>query len=237
MSTTRKPTRQQLEKFVTDRQSILALEGLFDSADATDTALAAAVADIADVAASVAAVKSFVAGDIVWSAATTRAGALLANGASKATADYPALFAAIGYTYGGSGANFNLPDITGRVVAGKEATATRLTSAGGGVDGATLGASGGVQTHTLTEAQMPAHDHSPYSTSDPGTHTHSQDANTVLKTATGTAMGNGITQTSTGGTTGGGGAHTHTVTATSKGSGSAHPNVQPTIILNAFIII
>lgn len=36
---------------------------------------------------------------------------LLANGASLAVSAYPLLFAAIGYTYGGAGANFSLPNI------------------------------------------------------------------------------------------------------------------------------
>ena len=42
----------------------------------------------------------------------TTAGAerLLEDGASYAVADFPDLFAAIGYDYGGSGANFNVPD-------------------------------------------------------------------------------------------------------------------------------
>jgi microcystin-dependent protein len=35
---------------------------------------------------------------------------LLCNGASYLVADYPALFAAIGYSYGGAGLNFNVPD-------------------------------------------------------------------------------------------------------------------------------
>jgi len=34
------------------------------------------------------------------------------NGASKSTTSYPDLFAAMGYTFGGSGANFNLPTLT-----------------------------------------------------------------------------------------------------------------------------
>jgi len=43
----------------------------------------------------------------------TRAGDgwVLANGASLSTSAYPELFAAIGYTYGGSGANFNIPNM------------------------------------------------------------------------------------------------------------------------------
>jgi hypothetical protein len=49
-------------------------------------------------------------GDIVeYTGATPPAGWMLCNGASLPTAAYPALFAQIGYTYGGSGANFNLP--------------------------------------------------------------------------------------------------------------------------------
>lgn len=40
-------------------------------------------------------------------------------GQSLATASYAALFAAIGYTYGGSGSNFLLPDLGNRVLVGK----------------------------------------------------------------------------------------------------------------------
>jgi len=40
-------------------------------------------------------------------------GYLYCDGASYPTASYPALFAAIGYTYGGAGANFNVPDTRG----------------------------------------------------------------------------------------------------------------------------
>jgi len=45
-------------------------------------------------------------------------GWLLANGGSLATATYPDLFAAIGYMYGGSGANFNKPDYRGNFLRG-----------------------------------------------------------------------------------------------------------------------
>ena len=40
---------------------------------------------------------------------------ILCNGGSLVTSVYPALFAAIGYSYGGSGVNFTLPNITGPV--------------------------------------------------------------------------------------------------------------------------
>ncbi|MFA6093976.1 MAG: tail fiber protein [Elusimicrobiota bacterium] len=232
----KKPTRSQLQQFAKDQHSVLALEELFAASDTNADDIATVASDLTT---GLAAVKSFVAGDIVWSAAATRAGAVPANGASLLRAGtYAALFAAIGTTYGAvDGTHFNVPDITGRVVAGKEATATRLTAAKSGVDGATLGAVAppGAQEHTLTEAQMPAHDHSPYSTSDPGTHTHPQATSTLTNSGSSWIIG-ADGQGGTGGTTQGGGAHTHTVTATSKGSGSAHPNVQPTIVLNAFII-
>ena len=48
------------------------------------------------------------------------AGWLACNGASVATATYPALFAAIGYTYGGAGAAFNLPDLRGEFLRGAD---------------------------------------------------------------------------------------------------------------------
>jgi microcystin-dependent protein len=38
----------------------------------------------------------------------------LCEGQSLDTAVYPDLFAVIGYTYGGSGSTFNLPDLRGR---------------------------------------------------------------------------------------------------------------------------
>lgn len=43
-------------------------------------------------------------------------GWLLANGASLAVVDYRSLFAVIGYTYGGAGANFTLPTVTDHII-------------------------------------------------------------------------------------------------------------------------
>lgn len=45
-------------------------------------------------------------------------GFLLCNGASVGKETYPALFAAIGYTYGGSGNYFNLPNLTDKFIEG-----------------------------------------------------------------------------------------------------------------------
>ncbi len=50
---------------------------------------------------------------------TAPTGYLLCDGTSYATANQPALHAVIGYAYGGSGANFNVPDMRGRTIYGK----------------------------------------------------------------------------------------------------------------------
>jgi len=73
--------------------------------------------------------------------ASIPAGWLLCDGASVATATYPNLFTSLGYAYGGAGANFNLPNMVG-VFAKGSATQTAST--------------GGANSLTLTESQMPA---------------------------------------------------------------------------------
>src|SRR5215813_9876542 len=59
-------------------------------------------------------------GDIVWSVLATRAGAVPCDGAlydSVADPTFAALFAAIGTTYGGTGASsFAVPDVRGRML-------------------------------------------------------------------------------------------------------------------------
>lgn len=78
-------------------------------------------------------------------------GWLLCDGAAVSRATYADLFALIGTTYGiGDGTStFNLPDLKGRVPVGKAATGTF----------ASLAATGGAETHTLTTAQIPSHQH------------------------------------------------------------------------------
>jgi microcystin-dependent protein len=50
------------------------------------------------------------------------AGWLLCNGASVSTSTYAALFAAIGYSFGGTGASFNLPNFQGYFPRGQNST-------------------------------------------------------------------------------------------------------------------
>jgi microcystin-dependent protein len=59
------------------------------------------------------------AGSIIYHAASSApSGYIKANGASLSTSTYATLFAAIGYTYGGSGGSFNVPDLRGEFLRG-----------------------------------------------------------------------------------------------------------------------
>ncbi len=71
---------------------------------------------------------------------------LLCQGQSLSTTTYGALWNAIGYTYGGSGANFNLPDCRGRTIIAPDAGASRVTANNA------LGSAAGSQA-------IPAHNH------------------------------------------------------------------------------
>jgi microcystin-dependent protein len=53
-----------------------------------------------------------------FAASAAPTGFIKANGASLSTTTYATLFAVIGYTFGGSGASFNLPDLRGEFLRG-----------------------------------------------------------------------------------------------------------------------
>ncbi|WP_271610170.1 MULTISPECIES: tail fiber protein [unclassified Bradyrhizobium] len=101
----------------------------------------------------------FPAGMVVpFAGSAAPSGWLLCNGQSLVRAEYPLLFAAIGTAHGAAdGTHFNVPDMRGRVAFGLDpgGATGRLTSAGGGVDGTTIGASGGQQSRTLLTANLP----------------------------------------------------------------------------------
>jgi microcystin-dependent protein len=166
-------------------------------------------------------------------------GYLLAYGQDVSRETYADLFSVIGETFGaGNGVTtFTLPDHRGRVSAGKDdmggSSANRITSA---LNGDTLGATGGSETHTLTGAEsgQKAISSASVTISDPG-HTHATGANSINVAAGGdTYRNSGTSGTATSSNTTG---ITATFTLAASDAGSAHNNTQPTIILNKIIKI
>lgn len=168
----------------------------------------------------------------MWLAAQAPQGWLTLSGQMVSRTQYPTLFALIGYTFGGSGNTFALPDLRGRVVAGHD------TDRGGFADRLTtpnsrdIGAAGGVQSVVLNTSQMPSHAHGGF-TNASGEHTHTTTG--FLASAGSGPMGARLEPGTMGAgfQTGTSGLHLHAIGA--EGGGQAHANVQPVIVLN-FIV-
>jgi microcystin-dependent protein len=139
------------------------------------------------------------------------------NGQILPIAQNTALFSLLGTTYGGNGtSNFALPDMQGRVQIN--------AGQGAGLSNYDLGQSGGEETHTLLESEMPMH-----------THQIQVDANVATQT---TPSGNILAQSATGKLYG------NTATATMapgalvpQGSGLPHNNMMPYTTLNCIIAL
>lgn len=168
-------------------------------------------------------------GTIVWRASTyILAGYLPCDGASLSRLSYATLFAVLGTTFGSKDASsFSLPDLRGRVVVGS-GPATVSTSA------RALGSTFGQESHTLTSAEMPSHSHG-CTIADPG-HLHDiapyeygQHGSSAgprsfdYKLSSGTIGSTRYAQTGV------------TCSTQSQGSNSAHNNLQPSLVLHAFI--
>lgn len=159
-----------------------------------------------------------------FAGASAPTGWLLCDGSSISTTTYATLFAVIGYTYGGSGANFNLPNLKGRVPVGLDSVQTEFD---------TLGETGGSKTHTLTTNEMPGHTHGGSTTTD-GSHSHTYNdfPNTNFDLAQGTYT---FRRGPIGANTSTAGSHSHTITTTTTGGGLAHNNLQPYVVVNWII--
>ena len=143
-------------------------------------------------------------------------GWLICDGKVISKDTYPDLFNVIGYTYGGSGTAFQVPDLRGNVVVGYKSDDSGFNS---------LGKTGGEKTHRLTEAEMPSHKH-------PVT------AGTNMPTLgvwfTNVAAGSGWQSIS--GTTYNDG-NRGIVTTSNTGGNGDHNNLQPYTVLNYIIRI
>ncbi len=160
-------------------------------------------------------------------------GWLLCDGSSYPTATYPALFAAIGYAWGGSGANFSVPNMTRRVGMGSGGS-------GSATIGNVVGNIGGAETVTLTQAQLPTALGTASSVvTDPG-HTHTKSGNSPVINVDNTGstridlFGSSGGSSSTGSSTTG---ITVATTITNSSGGNAHNNIQSAAIVLKIIKI
>jgi microcystin-dependent protein len=187
-------------------------------------------------------------------------GWLKCDGRSVAVSDFEFLFNVVGYSFGGSGDNFNLPNAAGRVPGivgtGTDSNLTNSTLT------LALGSTIGEYQHTLTISEMPAHTHGStnvsgntngdgfvstsgahdHSITDPG-HQHgitnvpygTQSVTPLNASACDETTQNVSTSVNTTGITiNTNGAHNHAVFNT--GGSNPHNNIQPTIGMgNMFI--
>ena len=77
---------------------------------------------------------------------------LSCDGTSYSTTTYSTLFNVIGYTWGGSGANFNVPNLPRHVLMGSGGSGSAIISN-------TVGSVGGEEAHTMTVPELAAHTH------------------------------------------------------------------------------
>lgn len=128
------------------------------------------------------------------------------DGSSYSRIIYNELFSVIGYTFGGCGDHFRVPDMRGRIPLGTSYDIPNISDK-------SIGNTGGSETHTLTVDEMPSHTH----TLDRGYDGWESCAYTVAGAPDRANRGTDIATTS------------------STGGGSAHSIMQPYIALN-FII-
>lgn len=177
-------------------------------------------------------------------------GWLLCDGSAVSRTTYAALFAVCGTTYGaGNGTStFNVPNLTNRVPVGAGGSYSR-------------GTTGGTATVTLTESQMPSHDHTLSgtansagshshggSTGSDGSHSHSGDGGAGSRSDL-LASGGSSAATPGAGSTGSAGGHSHGISTDSSGShthslsgsvgsagsDAAHENMPPFVAVNYII--
>ena len=156
----------------------------------------------------------------MYSIATAPTGWLLANGASVSTTTYAALFAVVGYTFGGSAGSFSLPDYRDRMPVGAGTTYV-ATSTGGSKDSALP-----THTHTISitsGVESATHTHN-YAYSGNGTSTGGGDFPAAYASTTQATSANSVD-------------HTHLVSGTSASTGVSPTNTNLPPYLGVYFII
>ena len=144
------------------------------------------------------------------------------NGQLLPVAQNTALFSLIGTTYGGDGRTTTaLPNLKGR--------APMHPGRGPGLTSRRLGQKGGVESVTLTEAQMPTHAHTLRGTNDTGDQGSFTDGNVILgRSGGGTLYQTNTTQNLVSLNAG---------TLQVSGGSQAHDNLQPYLAIHFIIAL
>jgi microcystin-dependent protein len=180
---------------------------------------------------------------LAFAGATPPSGFLICNGKSLERAKYPALFAAIGTTYGAADAtHFTLPDAQGRTPVGA-GQGLILDEHNRPLTNRALGATGGEEVHALLEAELATHSHTAVSSQNQHRHgiggaggagavsgdsyssTYAWDGASNVNRRTGQAVDDGA----------GNGVPAITTTIGATGSGVAHNTMPPFLVLNWII--
>lgn len=145
----------------------------------------------------------------LYAGSTAPTGWLLCDGSAVSRTTYSELYAVVGDQYGsGDGSTtFNVPNLKGKVPVGLDT---------GDVDFATLAQTGGTKTHTLTESEIPSHNHNA-ATNAQSTANSGNSANTY--TGAGLDNTNNVAKNSTGNQSAN---HTHNGTSGNNSVSHAH---------------
>lgn len=158
----------------------------------------------------------------MWAGNVAPENYVFCNGQSLSVAEYPSLYSIIGNNYGGNSTFFNVPDFRSRVAIG--------AGAGNGLTARSLGETGGAENVTLTEAQIPLHNHA-LNALNGGTDSYTPTGNFLPEYAN-TAVKFYAQQVS--------GENLLTMNDASigdAGSGQSHPNMQPFLGVNFIICV
>lgn len=130
-------------------------------------------------------------------------------------------------------------DRRGRVCAGKDdmggSSADRLTNQSGGLNGDTFEATGGSETHVITQAQLPNVSLTTTIAAGQGSHTHTHTA--ITSGGHSLAAGGFSAPNATAATINSATLPEMTGSTPTGGSGTAHNNVQPTIVENLILVV